>query len=352
MSTSKRVRVAIFKNEDPFDHNPWVIACEHINSSIEYLIIDLTKGDWLESLKQYNPNICLLKPSGKTSLFRQLYQERVEIIANDLHYKVFPSYDEIRIYENKRYFSYWAKANSISHPKTWVFYNKSDASNFSKSCIYPIVAKLNIGASGNGVQVIKSETDLNSYINRAFAEGISSRTGPKLEKGNLLGRLWSKLTNPRQLVNRLKTYSQIASDKQKGFVILQEFIPHNFEWRVVRIGDSFFAHKKIKVGEKASGTLKKGYENPPFILLDFIKQLTDKFNFRSVAIDVFEDSEGSYLVNEIQCIFGQSDPYQMLVNGKPGRYMHIGNKWVFEPGDFNQNQSYNLRVEYIIDQII
>jgi len=345
-------KIAVLSNEDPFDHNPWVIACEHIKSKIKFQIIDLTKSDWLERLKQYNPNICLLKPSGKTSLFRQLYQERVEIIANDLNYKVFPSYDEVRIYENKRYFSYWAKANSISHPKTWVFYHKDEAINFSKSCTYPIVAKLNIGASGNGVEVIKTETDLNSYINKAFAEGISSRTGPKLGKGNLLGRLWSKLTHPRQLVNRLKTYSQIATDKQKGFVILQDFIPHNFEWRVVRIGDSFFAHKKIKVGEKASGTLKKGYENPPLRLLDFAKQLTDKFNFRSVAVDIFEDSEGLYLVNEMQCIFGQSDPYQMLVDGERGRYRHINNNWVFEPGDFNQNQSYNLRLEYILHSLL
>lgn len=347
-----KTRAAILKNEDPYDHKPWVDACEYNQTQVVYSVIDLTKHDWFENIVKFNPDVCLLKPSGKTSLFRTLYQERIEIIVRDLAYRVFPSYDELRIYENKRYFAYWAKANQLPHPQTWVFYSNKESVTFSEMCNYPIVAKLNIGASGNGVQVIKSETDLNSYINKAFAEGISSRTGPKFGKGNLLGRLWSKLTNPRQLVNRLKTYSQIASDKQKGFVILQEFILHNFEWRVVRIGDSFFAHKKIKVGEKASGTLKKGYENPPFSLLNFTKQLTDRFYFRSVAVDVFEDSEGSYLVNEIQCIFGQSDPYQMLVNGKPGRYRHLNNNWVFEPGDFNQNQSYNLRVEYIIDKFL
>jgi hypothetical protein len=38
----------------------------------------------------------------------------------------------------------------------------------------------------------------------------------------------------------------------------------------------------------------------------------------------------------------------MLVDGKPGRYIWINNTWVFEEGDFNQNESYNLRVEHII----
>ena len=32
-------------------------------------------------------------------------------------------------------------------------------------------------------------------------------------------------------------------------------------------------------------------------------------------------SEGQYLINEIQCIFGQSDPYQMIIDGNPGRYL-------------------------------
>lgn len=45
----------------------------------------------------------------------------------------------------------------------------------------------------------------------------------------------------------------------------------------------------------------------------------DKFNFTSQAIDVFETGD-QLLINEMQCIFGQSDPYQMLIDGEPGRY--------------------------------
>lgn len=38
----------------------------------------------------------------------------------------------------------------------------------------------------------------------------------------------------------------------------------------------------------------------------------------------------------------------MLVNGKPGRYIKIGDRWVFEEGDFARNQCYDLRLDYII----
>lgn len=344
------MKIAILKNEDPFDHTPWINACERISEGLVHTVIDLTREDWLENIKQFEPDVCLLKPSGKTSLFRQLYQERVEIIARDLSINVYPSYDELRIYESKRYFAYWAKASGIPHPRTWVFYTKEEAIGFARSCSYPVVTKLNIGASGNGVVIIKSQSHLESYIEQAFSTGIAPKTGPKLGKGKLIQRAWRMLVNPKLLINRLNTYAKIAADKQFGFVIIQEFIPHNFEWRAVRIGDSFFAHKKLKLGDKASGSLLKNYDNPPIKVFDFVKEITDRFGFRSVAVDFFEDQKGVYIINEIQCIFGQSDSYQMLVDGTPGRYRLIGGKWIFEEGDFNANQSYNLRLDYIFNK--
>jgi hypothetical protein len=51
----------------------------------------------------------------------------------------------------------------------------------------------------------------------------------------------------------------------------------------------------------------------------------------------------------MQCIFGQSDPYQMLVDGNPGRYFKKNDEWYFEEGDFASNQCYDLRVQYIIE---
>lgn len=344
----RKIKVAILKNEDPIDHRPWVDACNDYKEDLSYKVIDLSSSNWLNEIIEFDPVVCLLKPSGKTSLFRQQYQERVEIIEKDLGLKIFPTYNEVRIYENKRYFAYWAMANDVPHPPTYVYYSKIEALSHIKSCAFPLVAKLNVGASGKGVKILSNIADARKYISAAFNEGIASKTGPKLKSGKLIQRAWQKLTHPTELKNRLKTYSSIAKDRQKGFLIFQDYISHDFEWRAVRIGDSFFAHKKLKVGEKTSGTLLKDYENPPLELMDFVKRITDQFNFRSVAVDIFEDHKGNYLINEIQCIFGQSDPYQMLVDNKPGRYLYLNDTWVFEEGDFNKNQSFNLRVEYII----
>ena len=339
------IKLAILKNEDPFDHLKWIDACKANKLVNEYNVIDLTKESWLEKIIDYKPNILLLKPSGKTSIYRNLYQERLDILVYSLNYKTFPNIEEVKIYENKKFFAYWLKANNLPHPKTFIFYDKDEALHSASHLKLPIVGKINIGASGNGIQVLRTRRQVRHYINKAFGDGLSSKTGPKLSDGKLIQRAFQKFANPRELINRLKTYRAIAKDSQKGFLLFQEFIKHEYEWRAVRIGDSYFAHKKIVSGDKASGTLIKEYGNPPLELLDFTRVLTDRFGFKSVAVDVFEPTKGNYLVNEIQCIFGQSDPYQMAIEGNPGRYIFKNKKWIFEKGNFNSNASYDLRLK-------
>jgi hypothetical protein len=95
--------------------------------------------------------------------------------------------------------------------------------------------------------------------------------------------------------------------------------------------------------------LLKNYDNPPAGLLDFVREITGKHGFRSQAVDIFESDRG-YLVNEMQCIFGQSDSYQMLVDGKQGRYVREEGVWVFQEGDFAMNECYNLRLRYLINE--
>lgn len=344
-----KVKAVILGNEVPGDHLMWRKACEEAKERIEYRVVSLTSDDWLEEIEDEPYDILLAKPGGLTASFKQLYDERIYVLGKVLGRAIYPSVEEILLYENKRFLSFWLKANRIPHPATHVFYDRDEAVRRLKSLGLPIVAKTNIGASGSGVHILQSARDAEEYIYRAFSpKGAPRRTGPNLAKGQWLKRALHYILHPADIGRKLDVYKTIRSDVQSGFVILQEFIPHQFEWRVVRIGDSFFAHKKLKIGEKASGSLLKGYENPPLLLLDFVKEITDKFGFFSQAIDIFESDRG-YLVNEMQCIFGQSDPYQMQIDGRPGRYVRDQGKWTFEEGDFNRNESFALRVCFAID---
>lgn len=83
--------------------------------------------------------------------------------------------------------------------------------------------------------------------------------------------------------------------------------------------------------------------------MDFIKYVCDVSNLSSMNVDFFEDHKGNFYVNELQTFYGSRiKPYQMCVDGEPGRYLYINDEWVFEKGMFNQNNSCNLRIEDFI----
>ena len=346
---SKKLKLGILANELSGEEESWVTACKKFSDQFSFEVIDLTAYNWLQLIKGRSFDFLLAKPPGLTAPFKQLYDERIAIIDRVLNIPVYPSPEEIYIYENKRYFYSWLAANALPHPKTFVFYNTDEASNFIKNTGLPLVAKANIGASGSGVRILKSVQEAESYISLAFTKGAPVRWGPNLSKGGWIKRGFHYLKHPADIKKKTRSYSAVRSDKQKGFVLFQEYIPHDYEWRIVVIGDSYFAHKKMKIKDKASGSLLKSYDNPPLKLFDFAKKIMERFGFLSQAIDVFESPEGDLVINEMQCMFGQSDPYQMLVDGKPGRYRFIGEKWRFEAGDFNTNKNYDLRLAHVLD---
>ncbi|MCK5137872.1 MAG: hypothetical protein KAR19_18950 [Bacteroidales bacterium] len=342
----------VLANENPDDHSLWVKACKRKKNAIDYKVVNLSQADWFERIKEnINAAYFLCKPPCITSSFKHLYDERLTILTESLHLPVYPSLQECLIYENKRFLSYWLKANRIPHPQTNVFYFKKETLEFIEQHEFPLVAKVNIGASGSGITFLHSKKEACNYIEDAFGrKGAKRRSGPNLEKGNFFRRGMHYVLHPADIGKKIRLYQTVKLDIQKGFVIFQEFIFHNYEWRVIRVGDSFFAHKKLRKKEKTSGSLLKGYEDPPLELLDYVRDITDKHHFYSQAVDIFESDRG-YLVNEMQCIFGQSDPFQMLVNGKPGRYRYNKNKWQYEEGDFTSNQCYDLRLEFILSKV-
>lgn len=343
-----KTRVAIFRNESADDHFPWAEACMRRIDEIEFDIIDITASDWLSQFRKRQYDLILLRPPGRTESYKRLYDERAYILSQYPGVIVYPSLKEILIYENKRLLSDWLEVNGIPHPVTRVFYSEKEALDYiSSDNILPLVAKTNIGASGNGVRFLNDRRAATEYVSMAFGKGVGVKTGPKLRKGSLLAKISKAIRSRGFIRKRLGEYKASFDNPQKGFVIFQEFIAHEYEWRCVRIGDSFFAHKKIARNNKSSGTLIKGYDPVPESLLDFIRGITERTGLSSVSIDLFE-RDGGYLVNEIQCFFGQSDPYQMLVDSVPGRYRFWEGRWMFEAGDYASNACYDLRLAHAL----
>jgi hypothetical protein len=337
------IKVGIIRNELSNTADDWIIACN--NRNIDYQVIDLSANNWLEQVRKDNFVFYLIQPPGSYERFKTMFDERLYIICNELRLKTFPSFTESIIYENKKMLSYYLNAHNIPHPETFIFYNYDEAKNFVDNTELPFVAKTSIGASGSGVKVIRKYNEALRYINDAFkSKGIRRRFGPNRVTGS--PQKWAKksIKEPSYFLKRLKYYLEINRNTQFGYVIFQTYIPHNYEWRIVKIGEFYFAHKKIKIKDKASGAKVKQFGFPDISVMDFVEDLCNQNNFNCVCLDIFESGTG-FLVNEIQCVFGIPYGYLSKVNDKIGRFVKYQGTWTFEEGDFTKNNCCDLKLE-------
>ena len=241
-------------------------------------------------------------------------------MTRDMGKIIFPSFDEIWFYESKRRMHDWMTAHDIAHPRTWVFYDMEEALAFVRTAPLPLVYKTDLGSAGSGVRILRQRGDVVRLVRKVFRKGVVRRDGDAL-------------------------------DRQWGNVLLQEYLPGVKEWRLLRLGDSFFAHQKLAMGDFHSGSGQVAWLDPPKALLDFAWQVSEAGPFTSMDMDIFETADGRYLVNELQALFGSYLPYQMRVNDTPGRYLREDAGWRFEEGIFNGNGSCNLRVEALLRQM-
>lgn len=326
------MKLVILREWHPTYQN-YVKACQELN--VEYEVINIMDNDWIEQIVRSNCDGILLRPSYFKQYWKDMYDERVYFIKEHLSIPIYPSFDEIYIYENKNNMSYWLKIHNIIHPKTHIFYDKKEALDYLKNTTYPIVFKTKLGSAGLGVRFIMNYRQGKRLVNKLFpfkyfyAKGFTKW---------FIHKKYKFLRVP------------LMDDKQFGFVMFQEKIKNIVcEWRMIKIGESYFGHQKLEAKNgKHSGSNLVGWVKPPEKLLDLTKHICDIGNFDSMDIDIFETKEGEYFVNELQTMFGSFNNSQMYIDGIPGRYRYINSKWVFEEGYFNRNSSMNLRVESFI----
>lgn len=312
------------------EYERYICACKELN--IEYIVIDIISSNWIENIK--NNLDCsgfLARPSHAFQAHNDVYMERLYFINKILNKPIYPSYEELYLYENKRNMTSWLELNNFPVVNTKVFVDKSEAKKFVNSTNYPIVVKSNIGASASGVEIVKSKKGAKKIV-----ENIFGRFHPKLALGHFKKQKKYGINIP------------LYGKSEKHVMIIQEFKEIKWEWRIIKIDNSYFGHQKLLNGEFASGSDAVGWIKPPKELLDMVRSICDKGQFYSMAVDIFETVDNKYYVNELQSLFGSYLDSQMKIDGINGRYAYINDKYIFEEGEFNTCGSYSLRVKHFI----
>jgi hypothetical protein len=329
------MRLGILKSFKEIDSlvQAYADACRELG--VECVILDLLSQSWIDDIIKAKVDGILIRVKGNIQEQKSLFDERLSIINDDLRIPIYPSKKELFLYENKRMYEYWLTAHNFPHPETHIFYRKKEALEHLESATFPIVFKTNSGASSSGVEIVKNKWKAKLNINQIFGF-----VDPRLSIG--------KISWARKGVLFIPKFGMI----QKHYVIMQNFIPIKWEWRIIKIGNSYFGHQKLLKGYFASGSDRVGWAEPPKVLLYMIKQLCEIGNFDSMAMDVLESLDGQYYINEIQSLFGSFLPYQMKINDIPGRFIFNGKDFIFEEGEFNQLGSNLLRVKDFVSKIV
>ncbi len=316
------VRLGIFfDNSYTFVFN--VAACRELE--VSYRVIDLMASNWVRRVVESGCDAFLATPPILLAEWRRLFDERLWVVSHDLEKRVCPRFDELYLWESKRRMHNWLVAHSVPHPRTWVFADRDEAMGFCRETAYPVVSKTDGGAASSGVFILSDQRAAERLVGQAFSRGIVGRSAD-------------------------------ARQKERGSILFQEHVPHDYEWRVVRIGDDFMCRRKVRAEDFASGSGDIGWAGPLPGMLDFAKQVTDAGGFTSMSVDMFENTTGRgdapFLVNELQPIIGAIECEDNL-NRHAGRWVHdsISGEWSFDSGYFYHNACANLRVRMMLKRI-
>lgn len=166
---------------------------------------------------------------------------------------------QIAVYENKsEQFRRWSEWM----PDTWRFTDEAEAMAFLVTTDYPIVSKSDTGASSINVHIHADRKSAEAHVDQVFGAGV------KIDRGR----------------------------RQRGYVLLQRFIPHEITYRVNAIGDCravFFRRCYPDRPVAQTGNVEPAFEMTPEVesLLDFADRFFAHAGTKWCAIDVLKGGD-------------------------------------------------------------
>lgn len=312
-----------------------VQSCKELG--VDYKIVDITSSNWMQNLKDaddcdgfFCPSTCISQE------LKTIQDERYYFASQIMHRPIYPSFTGLYIHESKRNMAAWLELYGYPHAKTRVFTSRQEALEYLEHCSYPVVTKSNVGAGASKVMILKSKFKAKHIAKCCLTDS----------------RFWFRKSGwayPMKFMHSWIPSVKDTRNRQKDYFIVQDYVKDvQHEWRILKIGDSYFGHQKLLKGEFASGSGLVGWVAPPTQLLDLVRDICEKGEFPCMDVDIFETKDGQYVINELQTFFGSYADYQLIVDGKHGRYVYKNKKYVFEEGDFNVLGSTKLKIEHFI----
>lgn len=282
----------------------WIKYCE--KNSIPFIGVDCYSSDIIEILQK--EHVTHLMWAFSLALPKDhIMAKSVMNAANVMGIKTFPNFQSCWHFEDKVAQKYFLEAIGAPVVKSWTFYDKSKAEDFTKIATYPMVAKLRKGAGSKNVKLLNNRRDALNYIKKMFGKGFS----PAQSLGSITKQKSSELLKSGKKVSPSFLYHKIVSflrrrrlfQNESGYVYFQEFLPGNTnDLRIAIVGDrawGFFRGVR-KNDFRASGSGIIDYDTQ--IPIDVVKesfQITRRMGTQSLCFDYVKAQDGTYKIVEI-----------------------------------------------------
>ena len=301
-------------------HKFYIAAC--VERKISFEVLKIHDTNWIDIFKSSKCDAFLVWPTVVNTVWKKMFDDRLHFLVNTLGMRIFPELESLWIYENKSRVRDFCILHNIKIPTTEIFYREDEAISYLKNAKFPLVLKLDQAAASHGVWILKSFSESQQLIRKIFRKGLTVRRG-----------------DPR--------------DRRWGQVIFQDFLPNVDEWRIVRVGDTYFCRFKHKKGDFHSGSGKVSWAKPTDEMLNYVQELTNRLNIKSAAVDLFINATTNEMwVNEIQAMFGEIKKSNTTRGEeKMGKYFFSNGEWKFEQGYFYDNACANLRLDFVLDSL-
>ena len=217
-----------------------------------------------------------------------------------------PTKESLWFYEDKVREQWLFDHFNLPSIKTFISYSEEEALEYIKTAKFPLILKDRTCSSSEGVLLIKNLHQAKRICKKIFLDG-------------------RKVFEPYV--------------RQKNYVLFQEYVPNEgFDLRVIMVGNSYFGYYRYPKGNdyraSGSGIVKK--KSIPIEVLKLAKQVKCCLpKSYLLAVDFLQDSrDKKYYIIESSIFISIETPEQLVVDGKPGRYIEKDDAFVFEDGRY------------------
>lgn len=272
-------------------------------NSIDYRIVDIHNSTFIKELEGIDILIWRT-PSSYASQWEAT--DKIEFISDYLGKMTLPTKESLWFYEDKVREQWLFDHFNLPSIKTFISYSEEESLEYIKTAKFPLILKDRTCSSSEGVLLIKNSHQAKRICKKIFLNG-------------------RKVFEPYV--------------RQKNYVLFQEFVPNEgFDLRVIVVGQSYFGYYRYPKGKdyRASGSGIVRKESIPIEVLQLARQAKECFpKSYLLAVDFLQDSrDKKYYIIETSIFISIETPEQLVVDGKPGRYIEKDGVFIFEEGRF------------------